>query len=252
MKIRAEVPNFLEKLVVEFEHQSGEQVKEIMSDNGSEFVNQATRSMFLKERIVHDTSAPYTAQQNGRIEREMRTINTMARTMLVGKNLPEKLEIEALNMAVYLKNRLILTNKEATPFEIFTDRKPYLSYPEGFGAQPQVMDPRRDRRKLDPRIINGYVTGYTSRRNTYRVYVPCLDRIVATCDVYLGPHYENGNIRSTQKSREADEGSIELQHGKPNQHELDCERQSAGQMIAECISEAGRETEKGQLGGTMA
>lgn len=103
---KTEVPSLLAKMVVDFESYSNTPVKSIKSDNGSEFVNKMTELLFAKEKVKHETSAPFCSQQNGRIEREMQSIQNMARTMLNASKLPEELWPEAVATAVYLKNRL--------------------------------------------------------------------------------------------------------------------------------------------------
>lgn len=52
--------------------------------------------------IEHQKTAPYTPEQNGRCERDNRTIVEMARSMLYAKNLDEELWAEAVLCAVYL------------------------------------------------------------------------------------------------------------------------------------------------------
>lgn len=190
--------------MTDFEHGSGKPIKSIHSDNGSEFVNQHTKMLFLRERIVHETSAPYTAQQNGRIEREIKTLSTMARVMLCEASLPEHLQHEALRTACYLKNRTPPAEKGTTPYERFMGRKPNLTNLVEFGTRVQILDTRQKRGKLDPKTVNGYVTGFTSRRNTYRVFVPEYNRVVVTCDVFFGPHRQETKPHQPKATQEND------------------------------------------------
>ena len=48
--------------------------KFIKSDNGTKIKNARSRDIFEKLRIFHGRSVAYTPEQNGRIEREIRTI----------------------------------------------------------------------------------------------------------------------------------------------------------------------------------
>lgn len=52
-----------------------------------------------------ENTASYTPQQNGRAERENRTIFECARTILRAKELPKNLWAEAVSTAVYVLNR---------------------------------------------------------------------------------------------------------------------------------------------------
>lgn len=66
-------------------------VVSVRSDNGKEFINQEVTALFQEYGIVHQTSIPYTPEQNGRIERENRTVVEAARTMLLQSNMKKVL-----------------------------------------------------------------------------------------------------------------------------------------------------------------
>ena len=70
--------------------------------------------------ISHNFSAPRTPQQNGVVERKNRTLEEMARTMLIASGLPRNFWAEAVNIACYILNRVLIrpiTSK--TPYELF-------------------------------------------------------------------------------------------------------------------------------------
>lgn len=73
-KEKSTIHELLTKLIIEFEEESGYPIRRIQTDQGSEFKNRNIELLFMKERILHETSAIYTPQQNGIIEREMGTI----------------------------------------------------------------------------------------------------------------------------------------------------------------------------------
>ncbi|GJR99343.1 zf-CCHC domain-containing protein [Tanacetum coccineum] len=58
-------------------------VRQIRTDNGTEFVNQTLREYYEKVRISHETSVARSLQQNGVVERRNRTLIEAARTMLI-------------------------------------------------------------------------------------------------------------------------------------------------------------------------
>lgn len=115
-KDKTEMPSKLAKLIIDFECIANTPVREIVSDNGGEFKNKTNELLFIKEHVVHETSAPYTPQQNGRIEREMQSINDIARTMSLASGLTVELWPQAVATSVYLKNRLP-TKGQTTNFE---------------------------------------------------------------------------------------------------------------------------------------
>lgn len=93
------------KLIAEFELTSGKTIKRVMSDNVGEILNKQNELLFMKEKIIHETSSPFTPQQNGQIERELQTIQDMARAILIqSKSTPTVLILkEALHTACYPK-----------------------------------------------------------------------------------------------------------------------------------------------------
>lgn len=70
---------------------AGHRIHRVRSDNGKEFVSKEMNALLRKHSIVHEYSTPYCAAQNGRVERQNRTIVEMARSMLTGANLPLEL-----------------------------------------------------------------------------------------------------------------------------------------------------------------
>lgn len=77
------------------------------------------------EGIKRDFNVEYTPQQNGIAERANCKIVEMARCMLIQSKLPKSLWAEAINTAVFIRNRCPskLLN-EITPMEIWSKRKP--------------------------------------------------------------------------------------------------------------------------------
>src|SRR5690606_27533494 len=57
-------------------------VKVLRSDNGGEYTSNAFKSHLAKHGIVHQTSCPYTPQQNGVAERKNRHLMEVARSMM--------------------------------------------------------------------------------------------------------------------------------------------------------------------------
>ena len=71
----------------EVENQLGRKIKAIRSDRSGEY--DAPFDRFCQEHgIIHQTSAPYTPQQNGIAERKNRTLKEMMHAMLISSGLP--------------------------------------------------------------------------------------------------------------------------------------------------------------------
>ncbi|GKD12748.1 retrovirus-related pol polyprotein from transposon TNT 1-94 [Tanacetum coccineum] len=94
-------------------------VRNVRTDNGTEFVNQTLREWYENVGITHQTSVARTPQQNGVVERRNQTLVEVARTMLIFSKVPLFLWAEAINTACYTQNRsLIRLRYNKTPYEL--------------------------------------------------------------------------------------------------------------------------------------
>lgn len=116
-------------------------------------------------------STPCTPQQNGVSERKNRTLVEAARTMLAGSDLPRKFWAEAVSHAVNTFNRIIKRDKNATPHELFFNKKPSFDFRE-FGCDVFVMTPDAMRRKLDDKAVKMRFLGFDFNSKAYRVLSP--------------------------------------------------------------------------------
>lgn len=99
----------------------GHQVRRLRSDNAKEFTSAEMMDVCRRNNIVHQYSTPYCPEQNGRVERQNRTIVEMARSMLAGANLSRKLWGEAVRTAAHIRNRIPLERLEnKTPYEAWS------------------------------------------------------------------------------------------------------------------------------------
>jgi transposase InsO family protein len=79
---KSEAKGIVKKFIRLVQNEFELKVKNIRSDNGSEFRNTQVEEFLDEEGIKHELSAPYTPQQNDIIERKNRTLIEEARTML--------------------------------------------------------------------------------------------------------------------------------------------------------------------------
>lgn len=103
-------------------HSLGHKVVEFLSDNGGEFDNEQVRSVLSEFGFTQRLSAPYTPQQNGKVQRENRSIVEMTRTLKYSNpdlEFPAQIWAELVTTAIYLLNRLGNSSVErVTPFEL--------------------------------------------------------------------------------------------------------------------------------------
>ena len=106
----------------------------IRSDYGREFENIDFENYCNEHEIAHNFSAPKTPQQNGVVETKNRTIQEMARTMLNKNNLPKYFWAEAVNTSCYVLNKILVRLiLKKTPYNIWKNKKPNISYFKVFG-----------------------------------------------------------------------------------------------------------------------
>ncbi|GJZ39769.1 zinc finger, CCHC-type containing protein [Tanacetum coccineum] len=171
---------FKAQVEMETEHK----VKALRTDRGGEFNSHAFVKFCQKEGIQRQTTAPYTPQQNGVVERRNRTVVEMTRSLLKGMNLPDSLWAEAVRHAVYLLNRLpTKAVKDITPYEGWKKRKPNLEYLKIFGCLAFVKKVGGHLTKLEDRSIPMVHLGKEPGSKAYKLYNPKNKRIVVARDV---------------------------------------------------------------------
>lgn len=102
---------------------TGNKIRTLRTDNGREFVNIRVKKLLEEKGIIHETTVTYSPEQNGKAERDMRTIVEAARTMMQAKRINKILWAEAVNTAVYVLNRTSKSRVQGiTPFQLWTGK----------------------------------------------------------------------------------------------------------------------------------
>ncbi|GJW36229.1 retrovirus-related pol polyprotein from transposon TNT 1-94, partial [Tanacetum coccineum] len=78
-----EAPDFIIKFLKMIQLRLNASIRNIRTDNGTEFVNQTLRDYYEQVGIYHETSVARTPQQNGVVDRQNHTLVEAARTMLI-------------------------------------------------------------------------------------------------------------------------------------------------------------------------
>ncbi|GKF34756.1 retrovirus-related pol polyprotein from transposon TNT 1-94, partial [Tanacetum coccineum] len=101
LRSKNETPEFVIKFLKMIQVRLNVVVRNIRTDNGTEFVNQTLKSYYEDVGISHQTSVVRTPQQNGVVERQNRTLVEAARIMLIFSKAPLYLWGEAVATACY-------------------------------------------------------------------------------------------------------------------------------------------------------
>jgi transposase InsO family protein len=97
---KGEMFGFVRDLVLRLRNERhGDAIRAIRSDNGSKFRNSRFETFCHDLGLEHQFSSPYTPPWNGVVERKIRTLCEMARTMLDEHRTPRRYWTEAVNTA---------------------------------------------------------------------------------------------------------------------------------------------------------
>ncbi|KAG7552293.1 Integrase catalytic core [Arabidopsis thaliana x Arabidopsis arenosa] len=165
-------------------NQYNAKIKIFRSDNGGEYTSQAFKEHLASHGIIHQTSCPYTPQQNGVSERKNRHLMEVARSIMFHTNVPKSFWSDAVMTACYLINRTptkILQDK--SPFEVLTKTKPSLDHLRVFGCVCYVLVPGEQRNKLQAKSTKGMFIGYSTTQKGYKCYVPESRKVLVSRDV---------------------------------------------------------------------
>lgn len=96
LRTKSQITDEVKLMINIAELETGNSVLKINRDNGTEFVDDKLTKFLRDQGIMHQLSTKYTPQQNGTVEREIRTMVDAARTLLNAASLPHTLWPEAI------------------------------------------------------------------------------------------------------------------------------------------------------------
>ncbi|GBP78467.1 Retrovirus-related Pol polyprotein from transposon TNT 1-94 [Eumeta japonica] len=175
------------------ENELNKKIKILRCDNGLEYSNKNFADFLKKNGLLHQTSNPYTPQQNGLSERMNRTLVERAKCMMFNADLSKNYWAEAVTTAAYIINRSPThALSDITPHEVWTGQKPDLSNIRIFGCPAMVHIPKEKRQKLDKKSRQLIFVGYSECTKGYRFMDPKTNKAMINRDV----HFLEENIKS--------------------------------------------------------
>ncbi|GJS55658.1 retrovirus-related pol polyprotein from transposon TNT 1-94 [Tanacetum coccineum] len=121
-------------------------IKELRSDNGTEFKNHKLEEFYDEKGISQNFSSPCTLEQYGVAEKRNKTLIEAARTVL--------------NMKRHGK----------TVYDVFRGRSPDINYFHVFGCPVHIHNHRDHLGKFDEKADDGFFLGYSSVAKDFRVF----------------------------------------------------------------------------------
>ncbi|KAL0302731.1 UNVERIFIED_CONTAM: Retrovirus-related Pol polyprotein from transposon TNT 1-94 [Sesamum angustifolium] len=105
LKDRSQVPTIITSFYNEIYTQFSVNIRILRTDNALEFVQKSV-SDFCNSKGLHQTSCPYTSQQNGVAERKHHHLLDVARTIMTHMHVPKSYWGDAVLTACYLINNM--------------------------------------------------------------------------------------------------------------------------------------------------
>ncbi|GJR47493.1 retrovirus-related pol polyprotein from transposon TNT 1-94 [Tanacetum coccineum] len=156
LRTKDEAPEAIIKCIKNIQVHLNAIVRNVQTNNGTEFVNQTLCEFYENVGIPHQTSVSRTPQP------EQRSINT----------------------ACYIQNRSIIHRRyNKTPYELMQDKKPDLSFFHVFGALCYPTNDSDDLGKLDAKANIGIFVGYAPVKKAFRIYNKRTQKIIETIHV---------------------------------------------------------------------
>ncbi|KAL4176616.1 hypothetical protein KRP22_001557 [Phytophthora ramorum] len=168
LRAKSESEDCIKTYVTKVQTQFGKKVKFVRHDGAREFATNSLKAFYEVEGIEQQTTVPYAHQTNGTAERAIRTIVTIGRSMLHHAKLDKCFWAEAAMTAIYVKNRLAVTQGGAQ---------------DSIRDRTYILTPKEKRRKWDPKARAGLFLGYEEVSKAYRLYDIEAGQVVVSRDV---------------------------------------------------------------------
>ena len=95
----------------------------------------------------------------------------MAKTMINETNITKILWAEAINTSCYIQNGISIRSiLEKTPYELWKNSKPNISYFHPFGCTCFILNTKDHLNKFDSKAQKCITLGYSERSRGYKVY----------------------------------------------------------------------------------
>nr|GEX50865.1 hypothetical protein [Tanacetum cinerariifolium] len=151
-------------------------INAIRSDRGGEYISQEFKDYLKACGIVQQLTPPYTPQHNNVFERRNRTLLNMVRSMMSLATLPLSFWDYALESAARILNMVPTKKVDKTPYELWHEKVPNLSYLKVCGCEAHVKRHTSD--KFQQISIKYIFVGYPKETMGYYFYYPPENKIV--------------------------------------------------------------------------
>ncbi|KAK8593576.1 hypothetical protein V6N12_045653 [Hibiscus sabdariffa] len=168
MRHKSEALERFKEFKNEVQNQHGKSIKALRSYQGGEYLSQDFDELLKECGIVSQLTPPGTPQWNGVSERRNRTLLDMVRSMMSHTDLPTSFWGYALETAAFTLNRVPSKSVQKTPHEMWTGRRPNMSFMKIWGCKAYVKHQMST--KLEPKSEKCTFVGYPKETKGYYFY----------------------------------------------------------------------------------
>ena len=176
------VATTLRHWITMMENLVSKKVKIMQSDNGTEFLNEEIRKIFLEKGIKQITSCADHPEQNGIAERRIGLLKEMIRTMLNHSKLPHSLWTEALEHATYVMNATYSSSIDGIPHQKLFGTLPDINHLKVFGclAHLHKRDTILSSGTFAPKTVQAIYLGPAKNKKGHLFFAPIINRWIET------------------------------------------------------------------------
>jgi transposase InsO family protein/DNA-binding transcriptional MerR regulator len=189
------------------ENQTCNRLKAVRSDRGGEFMSSDFKELCDKHGIKREYTIPGTPQQNGKVERQNKTVQHMARSMMNEKNIGQTYRVETIHTIVHILNKAhLIPHNDKKPYELWYGRPALIKNFKVFGSKCYIKNNNENLGKYDDRADEGIFLGYSTNSKGYRCFNKRLYKLVDCIDLKV---YEGIPIREVRNIESATEDTAE-------------------------------------------
>ncbi len=192
LRKKSEAARKFMELIHTIRGETGNLVRTLRTDNGGEYSSKELMTWLTRKGIKHETSAPHTPQQDGMLERGIRTVTEGARSclhdcqtpseswgeavttgtinLIKESPLPISLWGEAAKYTVYTLNRVLRMTSPVTPYQRCNNNPTDVSNLRTFGSITYIQISDAMRPKWAKKSIRSIFIGYCETTKVWRFY----------------------------------------------------------------------------------
>lgn len=201
IKDRQHILQVFQKLINQVSAETGNKVSYLHTDSGTEFTSNKFKEFAEEQGITLTTSEVNTGQQNGFVERDIKTISERARCLLIDAKMDKGFWDEAVSHAVYLLNRQ--ANSDKTPYEIYSGTRPDYKDLIKFGEEifAKSNNPKTQQ-KFESKTIECRFLGFQHHGNTQKRCLLADDKVQIFSTVFKKAENKASKVQEQDEDAE--------------------------------------------------